>query len=48
MFKLVVSSLHVRYTRCNSSIDDTAKSVYEHTEVFLEISRGNCITDQGI
>jgi len=35
-------------TTCITSIDDTVKFVYGHTEAFLEISHGNCITDQRI
>jgi len=35
-------------TACITSIDDTVKFVYGHTEAFVEISRGNCITDQRI
>jgi len=31
-----------------TSIDDTVKFVYGHTEAFVELSRGNCITDQRI
>ena len=30
---------------CNASIDDTVKFVYGHKVAFIEISRGNCITD---
>jgi len=35
-------------TACITSIDVTVKFVYGHTEVFVEISRGNCITYQRI
>jgi len=35
-------------TACITSIDDTVKFVYGHTEAFVEISRGNYITDQRI
>jgi len=30
----------------NKSINHTVKFVYGHTEAFMQISRGNCITDQ--
>jgi len=32
-------------TTCITSIDNTVKFVYGHTEAFMEISRGNYITD---
>ena len=32
-------------TTCITSIDNTIKFVYGHTEAFMEISRGNYITD---
>jgi len=32
-------------TACITSIDDKIKFVYGHTEAFVEISRGDCITD---
>ena len=35
-------------TTCNTSIDDTVKFVFGDTEAFLEISRGNCTTNQRI
>ena len=31
-----------------TSIDNTVKFVYGHTEAFVEISRGNCITNRRI
>ena len=34
-------------TACITSIDDTVKFVYGHTEAFMEMSRRNC-TDQRI
>ena len=35
-------------TTCISSINDTVKFVYGHMEAFVEISCGNCITEQRI
>ena len=35
-------------TTCNTSIDDRAKFVFGDMEVFMEISRGNCTTNQRI
>ena len=35
-------------TACNTSIDDTVKFVFGDTEAFMEISRGNCTTNQRI
>ena len=35
-------------TTRNTSIDDTVKFVFGDTEAFMEISRGNCTTNQRI